>query len=348
MMQHAAGVDRVEPALERPQFENVGLRIFDLPEAQFPGFAYCVGEARAAEVDREDARMGKTPGDFHRMPAGAAAGDEHFALASGVGKRDGRKAEAQIAADGLLRRLRRRLDPARIGVFLVLLPDRGRDGVRNGGEPRDRLGDIALRPRLANLLGNDARKRRGPIPLQQQIGDGQAAERAIACEGGEPQRRDRAARRTLGDHDLPRLFGFVRLLRRQREYIVIEKTLAGERAPDGEQAFVGVVGLRGRGDQRPQHRQEAFEGEIADGVRFQEPAQEGVVGEHAKAGGSEQRVDPQSIRPRLRRPRNGALYVREELKEGRENIAVRFVQFRCERERPLKMHRRFVAPPLRQ
>jgi len=109
VVQDAAGVDCVEPAVERAELQDVGLGVIDLRETQLARLALRIGETRQAEIDRENAHIGEFAGDLDRVPARAAAGDEHVAIALPEAERGRREAAAQMGAQRFARLLRGRL-----------------------------------------------------------------------------------------------------------------------------------------------------------------------------------------------------------------------------------------------
>ena len=115
MVQHAGHVDEIETAVDRGRLGDVGLGEFDIVKAESFGHALGVAEAGETQVDGEDARVGRLLRKGDGRQPGAAAGNQH------VGTLPGLAAGKQRV---LLRQ--RRLDPARVGVLLILLADRAR------------------------------------------------------------------------------------------------------------------------------------------------------------------------------------------------------------------------------
>ncbi len=283
------------------------------------------------------------------MPAGAAAGDEHVAIALPEGERGRREAAAQIGAQRLARLLRGRLDPARVRIFLVLLPHGRRRRVGNRSKARHRGRNLAFGPRLDDLAGDQAGDRGGPIPLRKAIGGRQGAERTITCERGEPHRRNGAARLDVGDDRLPRLLGPVRFVGRHRKHILVEEALRSEGAGKRERLAVAcVVLVRGRREQRTKTAHESLESDVADRARFEQATQKRIVRDHAETKRSEQRLRVEPSRPSLGRAGHGLVNRWKQRVEGRKNRAVGLVQLRGQSERPFQVDRRLLPPPLRK
>src|SRR6202034_3525037 len=76
MVQHARRVDEIEHAPDRGRLRDVGLRELDIGQAEILRHALGVAEARDAEIDRENARTARLPGEFGGGKAGPATGDE--------------------------------------------------------------------------------------------------------------------------------------------------------------------------------------------------------------------------------------------------------------------------------
>src|SRR5581483_8231714 len=105
--------------------------------AEIAGLAHRVGEARAAEVDRDDGRVAEPERRARRMRAGAAARDED--LQRPAGRRE-RLAREELREDRAERRgviEAPETGPARVRVRLVLVLDRARDRVVDRREPGD-------------------------------------------------------------------------------------------------------------------------------------------------------------------------------------------------------------------
>src|SRR6478609_8174330 len=101
MMQHAPRLDQVEALLERAEPHDVGLRIRDVLESKRARLRHRVGEARAAEIDREHPRTLELLRGQDRVLAGAATRDENVeaaGFAEGAERRV-RKSLAQIGID---------------------------------------------------------------------------------------------------------------------------------------------------------------------------------------------------------------------------------------------------------
>src|SRR5215510_2949599 len=134
-MKHAADLDHVEASPQRADFEDIGLRIFDIGETERARLADRVTKAGAAEIDREHARARKALRRLDRVLAGAAAGDANVEAAEREGGAERRrwKLTAQVPIDrhGWAHR------PARVGHVLILALNLARDGVLDGRERGD-------------------------------------------------------------------------------------------------------------------------------------------------------------------------------------------------------------------
>ncbi len=84
---------KVLPTESEPQ--NVGLRVFDVPDAQLPRLSLRVGEARCAEIDRQNLRRGKSLRRLDRLLSGSATGYEHIDLV--IPTREARGLETELA-----------------------------------------------------------------------------------------------------------------------------------------------------------------------------------------------------------------------------------------------------------
>ena len=182
MMQDAGRVDEIELSPERAQHHDVGLRELDVGGVEIFRHALGVAQACEAEIDRQDARVAHLPRKLDGRQPGAATGDQD------IGNLFGRR----VLED---RRLYRRagLDPARVGVLLVLLAHRPRHLAfdrRQGGDGR---GDLALAHRFLDLLHEQIVDIIRPRPFQQCIRPSGRVQRKIGADGDRPQRRHRLA-----------------------------------------------------------------------------------------------------------------------------------------------------------
>src|SRR5262249_54433030 len=64
MVQDAGGLDHVERAVERRQFEYVGLRVVDVIETELPSLSHGITQARYTEIDRKHTRARPSLRDF--------------------------------------------------------------------------------------------------------------------------------------------------------------------------------------------------------------------------------------------------------------------------------------------
>lgn len=110
MVKDAAGVDIIELPSDCGKLRDIGLPEFDVCYAVAPGHALGVAKACDTQVDSENARARRLPGEFHRGQSGPAAGKEDIERLLWL---------AIVKNDGIARR--RGADPPRIGVLLVLL-----------------------------------------------------------------------------------------------------------------------------------------------------------------------------------------------------------------------------------
>src|SRR3984893_18727622 len=129
VMQHPARLDQIEAPPDASELENIGLCKFYVANPKLARFARGVAEAGQAEIDRKHVGADKSLRSFNSMLSGATAGDQDIERCTLVGYRDRRlrKLVAQIPrhAGGLPDR--RRLEPARIRRFLILLANRNGD-----------------------------------------------------------------------------------------------------------------------------------------------------------------------------------------------------------------------------
>ncbi|MCZ7642945.1 MAG: hypothetical protein M5U33_09815 [Pseudorhodoplanes sp.] len=85
---------------------------------------------------------------------------------------------------------RRGLDPARIGVALVLLPDAARHVVLDRGENRHAFAQARFLKRFVDRADQKRRHLRGPCAPQQPVATLDRVQRAVGGQRGEPQSRD--------------------------------------------------------------------------------------------------------------------------------------------------------------
>src|SRR5579872_6861441 len=125
MVQHPGTLHDIEAAADRVQFQQVRLGKFDSGQAQLPRLAPGIAETGEAEINRQHARR-HTPYDFEGKLARAAAGTEKLRNLPTACSLESGKREflAQIVGDGICLFDRGHSDPARVGVFLILIgPD---------------------------------------------------------------------------------------------------------------------------------------------------------------------------------------------------------------------------------
>ena len=199
MMQHAGRLDDVEGPADGAELEDIGLRIFDIGHAQFAGLAQRIGEAGQAEIDRQHAGAGESAARSRshavrcrsrrsarraRPCRGCGTGQPGIALRRYWSKRS-----------GCLRRIG--LRPARIGIFLVLLPHLARDVVLDRRQRRDRGAQRPLGRGLADLLVQDIGKPGRPRLIQDRLDARHRMQRQVIAEHHQPQRGNLLARRQL-------------------------------------------------------------------------------------------------------------------------------------------------------
>ena len=292
MVQHAGGIDDVEAALERAEFQNVGLRVVDPCSERGRSVALGIGQTGDAEVDRRDPGRGELLCDTSGLPAGAAAGDEDVGRLI-VQRREGRGGEllAQKSIDA------GRLDgaggarPARVGVCFVLRAHAQRDRVLDFGQPRHRRPQVLLCARLAQLLGHDAVERRRPGALAQRLRRVERVQRGIHRERCEARRGDLGAGRERA-LDFCFQFRHARVFfRRAGEYIFVEEALARERAGEVDRR---VCVVEQGATQRGEH---ALERDVAHRRGREDAQQERIGRDRAQRVGAEKLVQRETARP---------------------------------------------------
>ena len=188
MVQHPGTFHDIEAAADRAQLQHVRLGKFDSGQAQLPRLAPGIAKTGEAEINRQHARRHALR-DFKSKLARAAAGAEklrNFAAASALenGKRE---FPAQISGDGIALFDRRHSDPARVGIFFILVLDQARDRILDGGQSWNGGAQSRLLLRLAHLLHQNGGDLLGPCPLQQPGGAGKRMKRKIGRHRQQPQ-----------------------------------------------------------------------------------------------------------------------------------------------------------------
>ena len=158
-MQYADGLDAVEAAADRGQLQDVGLRDLDVAQPRFANLSPGIGEAWHADIDREDARRGKSLRDLEDVASGPAAGDQNLignARLAAIGSALGVRLRAGVPVNR----------PARLGIFLILPHDLKRHAVLDRGQHRNGAAIAQLFQRLAHLLAKQAAHGFRPVPAQ--------------------------------------------------------------------------------------------------------------------------------------------------------------------------------------
>ena len=189
---------------------------------------------------------------------------------------------------------RRGLDPARIGILLVLRAHLSRDLV---GDRRQRAGSVSRIWRSSRgartCRSSSAATASGPRAPEQSV-----RHRRSACSGSvggerrELQGRDIAARRPAQSFDLSLLrVGAV-------EGVLVDEALARERAGECDGVFIrGGAGRRGVQQQRARIGEKALQRDVADAGGLEQAAQQDVLRDRGLARRSEQLGSRQPARP---------------------------------------------------
>jgi hypothetical protein len=74
MVQHAASLDEIEGLADRPQLQNIGLRISQTGQSQRARLSLRIAEAGQAEIDRKRIDAAEPLGGFDRVLTGPTAG----------------------------------------------------------------------------------------------------------------------------------------------------------------------------------------------------------------------------------------------------------------------------------
>ena len=77
MVQHAGGLDDIKPVVELRKFQNVGLGILNVPNPKLLGLLFGIGQARTAEIDRQNLRVRYGGRRVDRMAPRPSAGNEN-------------------------------------------------------------------------------------------------------------------------------------------------------------------------------------------------------------------------------------------------------------------------------
>ena len=143
---------------------------------------------------------------------------------------------------------RRGLDPARIGILLVLRAHLSRHVVGDRRQRADGVADLSLFARLAYLQIEQRRHGAGPWAIEQPLRIGKRVQRLVCGKRGKPQGRDIVAQGRAQSFDLRQLgLGAV-------ERVLVDEALARERAGEREGVFIGRrSGHRGIQQQRRAH-----------------------------------------------------------------------------------------------
>src|SRR5262249_56243069 len=121
---------------------------------------------------------------------------------------------------------------------LVLLLDRGRDVVGDGGQARDRAAQPLLLARLRDLLSEQIDDRLWPSPCDQRGRSRQGMERRVSGRGGDPQRRNGGTVLDGGEQPLAQGAGSFRFRGSHIEYILVDEALSRQSAARSERSIV--------------------------------------------------------------------------------------------------------------
>ena len=154
-----------------------------------------MGEAREAEIRGKHAGARKRARDRNRVLPAAAARHQNVDPVSNAerSKRRGWKRLPQPVFERCWLPRRLQLDPARIGVLLVLLADAPRHLVIDLGQLRQARRELPLLEWLVHLLPYDAGNRLGPRPVEH-LGRDDRVQRTVAGNEHEWQQRNRFVR----------------------------------------------------------------------------------------------------------------------------------------------------------
>src|SRR5262245_43264352 len=153
MVQHADALYEIERLSERFELQDVALRVFDVRDAQLSRLSLRVGEARGAQVDRQNPGRREPLRRLNRLLPGTATGYQHVdvvALAHKASfdtelfRHEGLEPNAAID--------RGRPDPSWIRTLLVLARYLSRDLIVDGCQPFQREAIVALLKRFLYLL----------------------------------------------------------------------------------------------------------------------------------------------------------------------------------------------------
>ena len=130
--------------------------------------------------------------------------------------------------------------PARIGIFLILVPHLERDIILDRGEARNLRGEAAFFQGFAQLLGQHRFDRRGPGPRRQLRRLGKGEKREIGCHGQKRERRDLAAGLQRRDHGVAQFFSRGDFVRGGHENILIDEALLCQGGGETKCRIIGV------------------------------------------------------------------------------------------------------------
>ena len=222
MMQHSNRFNAVEAAADRSELQDIGLAVIDVSDVGFAGLSQRIGQAGAAQIDGEHARLGKLQSGLDRVLAGAAPGYQDFqgTFVAIIGVLNG-KTGAPIAYG---RDVRDR-GPSRVGIFLILLLDSDRYIIVDNGQRLDRAAKSDFLKRLDDLLLQQAIQRARPIPVPLRRRCRQRVEGEIGGDGDQQQFRYRASRCQALDHKTAKAFRLPGFIVALREQIFVNETL---------------------------------------------------------------------------------------------------------------------------
>src|ERR1700730_15043811 len=80
MVQHAAGGNDIEAAVQTAEFQKIRLGIFDISDLHRQGLLFRVTQAGKTEIHSQDFRPGMTLRKQNRMMTGATAYDQYIEL----------------------------------------------------------------------------------------------------------------------------------------------------------------------------------------------------------------------------------------------------------------------------
>ena len=243
--------------------------------------------------------------NLERELAGAATGAENFGnfTAACMLESSKRKFLAQIAGD------RNRLldnwysDPARIGIFFILVLDQARDRILDGSQSWNGGAQLRLLLRLAHLLHENGGDRLGPCPVQQPGGAGKRMKRKIGRHRQQPQRRNRRSGFKRRGQRIAQLARPVNFLLTMEKHIFIDETLARQSGVKSDAPVLRVI-ARCRFEQHaPRHGEKAFQFDVGVLRRNQQRQEQFVVRQCCRASRTEQFRRRQGPWPGLGGPR---------------------------------------------